>query len=93
MLVRRIPPWHRNLGQRQIKAHKVYVTDPGLLSALIGASAQRATSDPTIKGMLFETAVVTELIKLAAASPFPPDQFHYRGRQTTRDRPRAGVAR
>lgn len=78
MLVRRIPPWHRNLGQRQIKAQKVYVTDPGLLSALIGASEQRATSDPTIKGMLFETAVVTELIKLAAASPFPPDQFHYR---------------
>lgn len=78
MLVRRNAPWYRNLGQRQIKAPKIYLTDPGLLAALIGANAERVMSDPTIKGMLFETAVVTELIKLAASSLRPPEQFHYR---------------
>jgi predicted AAA+ superfamily ATPase len=78
MLVRRNAPWYRNLSQRQIKAPKIYLTDPGLFAALIGASAERAMSDPTIKGMLFETAVITELIKLAASSLLPPELFHYR---------------
>lgn len=35
-LVRQLPPWHENLGKRLVKSPKVYVTDSGLLHALLG---------------------------------------------------------
>ena len=35
-LVRQLPPWHENLGKRQIKAPKVYIRDSGLLHYLWG---------------------------------------------------------
>jgi hypothetical protein len=31
-----LPPWHENLGKRQVKSPKVYVSDTGLLHALLG---------------------------------------------------------
>lgn len=78
MLVRRIQPWYRNLGQRQIKAPKTILTDPGLLCGLLGASETGLDADPVLRGSVFETAVVTELMKLASSSPDPPEFFHYR---------------
>src|SRR6266516_3837327 len=35
-MVRQLPPWHENLGKRQVKAPKVYVRDSGLLHSLLG---------------------------------------------------------
>lgn len=35
-LVRRLPPWHANLGKRLVKSPKLYFRDPGLLHALLG---------------------------------------------------------
>ena len=35
-VIRTLPPWHENLGKRQVKSPKVYLTDSGLLHALIG---------------------------------------------------------
>lgn len=32
----RLPPWHTNLGKREVKAPKVYVADSGILHALLG---------------------------------------------------------
>ena len=40
-MARQLPPWHENLGKRQIKAPKVYIRDSGLLHALLGLSSQR----------------------------------------------------
>src|SRR6266852_2483187 len=34
-MVRQLPPWHENLGKRQVKAPKVYVRDSGLLHSLL----------------------------------------------------------
>ena len=78
MLIRRIDPWHRNLGQRRIKAPKVVVTDPGFLCGMLGADKDGLASDPTLRGSVFETAVVTELMKIATSSFDPPVFFHYR---------------
>lgn len=36
LLVRRLPPFHRNLGKRLVKSPKIYVRDSGLLHALLG---------------------------------------------------------
>jgi predicted AAA+ superfamily ATPase len=35
-MVRALPPWHENIGKRQVKSPKVYVRDSGLLHQLLG---------------------------------------------------------
>jgi hypothetical protein len=32
----RLPPWHANLGKREVKSPKVYVADTGILHSLLG---------------------------------------------------------
>ena len=39
LLVRRLPPWHANVGKRLVKSPKVYVRDSGLVHALLGGWA------------------------------------------------------
>ena len=77
-LVRVRRPWHVNLGQRQVKAPKLYVADSGLLAALIGADARRVREDDGVAGSLIETFVATELERHAAWSPEPLTFWHYR---------------
>jgi predicted AAA+ superfamily ATPase len=77
-LVRIRRPWHVNLGQRQVKASKLYLADTGLLAALIGANARRLREDDGIAGAMFETFVATELERHASWSPDPLRFWHYR---------------
>lgn len=77
-LVRIRQPWHVNLGQRQIKAPKLYLADPGLLAALIGADERRVRDDDGFAGALFETFVATELERQASWSREPLSFWHYR---------------
>ena len=41
-MVRQLPPWHENLGKRQVKSPKVYVRDGGLLHSLLGITCRRS---------------------------------------------------
>lgn len=79
-LVRIRRPWHVNLGQRQIKASKLYIADPGLLAGLVGADAQRIREDGGLAGALFETFVATELERQASWFPEALSFWHYRDR-------------
>jgi uncharacterized protein len=40
--VRQLPPWSENLAKRQVKSPKVYVSDPGLLHALLDVRDRHA---------------------------------------------------
>jgi predicted AAA+ superfamily ATPase len=71
-------PWHVNLGKRQIKAPKLYVSDTGLLAALTGADARRLRENGGLAGALLETFVTTELERQASWSPEPLTFWHYR---------------
>jgi predicted AAA+ superfamily ATPase len=77
-LVRVRRPWHVNLGKRQVKAPKLYVTDTGLLAALVGADQKRVREDDGLAGALFETFVATELERQASWSPEALTLWHYR---------------
>ncbi len=77
-LVRVRRPWHVNLGRRQVKAPKLYVSDTGLLSALVGADERRVREDDGFAGALFETFVATELERQASWLPEPLSFWHYR---------------
>ena len=77
-LVRVRRPWHVNLGQRQVKAPKLYLADPGLLAALLGAGARRVRDDDGFAGALFETFVATEIERQASWASESMSCWHYR---------------
>jgi predicted AAA+ superfamily ATPase len=79
-LVRIHPAWQTNLSQRVIKTPKAYLTDTGLVSALLAATPARLLTDPTLAGSIFETFVVMELVKLSSWSDADPNILHYRDR-------------
>ncbi len=59
----RVRPYFRNFGKRQIKAPKIYFTEIGLVSYLLGIrSADQVATHPLV-GNLFENFVVAECLK------------------------------
>ena len=75
MLVRRLPPWHANVGKRLVRAPKVYVRDSGLLHALLGIGDKETLLSHPVLGASWESWVIENLLALA-----PPDceAFFYR---------------
>ncbi len=60
MLVRRLQPWHSNVGKRLVKSPKLYIRDSGLVHALLGiATADALLSHPVVgnswEGFALET--------------------------------------
>lgn len=68
-LVRRLLPWHVNLKKRQVKMPKVYLTDPGLLHALLGQEAQEELEGHPKVGASFEGFVLNQVIARVRARP------------------------
>jgi hypothetical protein len=63
-LVRRLPAWSRNLGQRLIKAPKLMLPDSGLAAELTGFGAERFEDrEDTFAGALFENFIAAELAR------------------------------
>lgn len=61
-LIKFLPPWSANLGKRFVKSPKVYLSDTGLLSFLLGIHLQSHASDAKM-GALLENFVINELFK------------------------------
>lgn len=65
LLVRRLEPWHANVGKRLVKSPKVYVRDSGIAHALLGlGSAEQLLGHP-IAGSSWEGFVIETLIAAA----------------------------
>lgn len=77
-LVRRLEPWHSNRLSRLVKTPKLHFLDSGLLAALLGATPERVAGDRTALGVLLETFVFTEVLKLAPLSERQIALYHYR---------------
>jgi predicted AAA+ superfamily ATPase len=80
-LVSQLRPWGVNLGGRQVKTPKLYVTDTGLLSHLTNASVERLGEDGTLAGPIFETFAAMELARQCDWAESSPSLFHYRDKQ------------
>ena len=66
-LLIRARAWSRNIGQRLIKAPKVWLPDTGLACQLLDYDQTRFEEDETaLAGSLFENFVAMELVKQAA---------------------------
>ncbi len=67
LLVRRLPPWHKNVGKRLVKSPKVFVRDSGVLHALLGLRDKEAVISHPIVGASWEGYVIENLINVAPA--------------------------
>lgn len=65
LLVRRLPPWHANLGKRLVKSPKVYVRDSGLLHALLSIPDKETLLGHPVLGQSWEGFVVENLLNAA----------------------------
>jgi predicted AAA+ superfamily ATPase len=78
-LLRRAPAWSTNLGQRLIKAPKLWLPDSGLASQLAGYDERRFEIDETpLAGALFENFVASELTKQATWCDADVRLYHLR---------------
>jgi predicted AAA+ superfamily ATPase len=64
LMVRQLPPWHANLGKRQIKSPKVYIRDTGLLHSLLGVPSFRFLEGHPKLGASWEGFVIEEILSL-----------------------------
>jgi predicted AAA+ superfamily ATPase len=67
-MVRILPPWHENVGKRQIKAPKIYLADSGLLHALldIGPDQESLLGHPRV-GASWEGFALHQIVRALAA--------------------------
>lgn len=81
----RLPAWSPNLSQREIRAPKILLTDPGLaahlrqvdVESLVRPELARGADGPIVEGF-----VVAEVLRQAEWSPRRPQLSHYRDRDS-----------
>lgn len=75
LLVRRLQPWHANVGKRLVKSPKVFLRDSGLVHALLGIDSVDALLSHPVVGASWEGFVLDNLL---ACSPAGTQAFFYR---------------
>ncbi|MCW5655546.1 ATP-binding protein [Hydrogenophaga sp.] len=80
-LVTRLLPHHRNFGKRLVKTPKLYFLDVGLMAWLLGIRDAQTLETHPARGALFETWVVTELIKQRFNAGTASDLYFWRDSQ------------
>ncbi|OAE41727.1 ATP-binding protein [Agrobacterium tumefaciens] len=75
LLVRRLEPWHTNIGKRLVKSPKIYVRDSGIAHALLGLGSTEQLLGHPIVGASWEGFVIETLI---ASSPHRTAANFYR---------------
>lgn len=75
-----LQPYHRNLNKRLVKTPKLYFYDPGLASWLLGIQAAEQLATHSMRGALFETWVVSELLKKRYNQALSANVYFWRDR-------------
>lgn len=75
LLVRRLAPWHRNVGKRLVKSPKIFVRDSGVAHALLGLGSKEDVLGHPVVGNSWEGFVVENLISV---SPIGTEASFYR---------------
>jgi len=65
LLVRRLPPFHANLGKRLVKSPKVYLRDTGILHTLMRLYDLEAVLGHPVAGASWEGFVIEALLRAA----------------------------
>lgn len=80
-IVFRLQPYFENFGKRIIKSPKLYFTDVGLATYLLGIENEVQLDRDPARGHLFENLVVLELLKWRYNEGLDPNLYYYRDSQ------------
>jgi len=72
-MIRQLPPWHENLGKRQVKAPKIYFRDTGLLHELLGIGGMKGLLAHPRSGASWEGFALEQTLRIAD----PDDAFFW----------------
>lgn len=73
-----LPPYYNNFSKRLIKSPKLYFYDTGLAASLLGIQTEKQLSGHYLRGGLFESLVLSELIKNAFNNAQEPHLYFWR---------------
>ena len=76
----RLPPFHKNLGKRLVKMPKLHFYDTGLVCWLIGIRTPEQLRSHPLRGPIFETWVISEIVKHRMNLGETRGLFFYRNR-------------
>jgi hypothetical protein len=77
----RLPPLHANVTKRLVKTPKAHFYDSGLLCYLLGIREPEQLGHHPLRGAIFETWVVSEIVKARVHRGLPPSLSFYRERK------------
>jgi len=77
-IVFRLQPYHTNIGKRLVKTPKIYFTETGLASYLLGLRTVGQVARDPLRGNLFENLVVSEMMKRIKNADNGDELFFFR---------------
>ncbi len=76
-----LKPYYKNFGKRIIKTPKIYFTETGLVSYLLGLTTPEQVARDPLMGNLFENMVVSNILKSRLNAGLSPDMYFFRDRK------------
>lgn len=76
-LVRRLIPYHKNIGKRLVKSPKLYFRDTGLLHFMLNISGIESLRTSPYRGFSFEGLVIEQLIHKHSLESKNPQKFYF----------------
>lgn len=80
-LVERVPPWTKTIYGKVGRLDKLFMTDTGMMSTLLGWTFDQVQFNGALNGMLLETFVFTQLAALLDCQDERYILSHYRDRE------------
>ena len=77
-IIKLLRPYYKNLGKRLVKAPKLYFLDSGLAAFLLSINEDKQLESHPLRGAIFESYVVAELLKIRFNRGKPDNQFFFR---------------
>ena len=75
LLVRRLQPWHANIGKRLVRSPKIYLRDTGILHGLLNLASLEDTLGHPVAGMSWEGFAIESIL---AVTPHWVQSHFYR---------------
>ncbi len=73
-----LPPFFENIRKRIVKSPKIYFTDTGLASFLLGIKSKKQAERDPLRGALYENMIILEILKSFYNKGQRPNLFFYR---------------
>ncbi len=73
-----LPPHYKNFNKRLVKMPKLYFYDTGLVNYLLGIRTIEQLSTHALKGSIFESLIISELIKYQYSKGVEPEFYFWR---------------